>query len=251
MDVHYLTNIIVSLFTLTLLELILGVDNLVFIAIASNRLHESEQKLARRFGLLLALVTRLLLLATVSYLSHLKVPFFTLFDISFSVSDLLLLGGGLFLIYKGTVQIHAETEPEPEPEPESEVALKKHYSKLIPVILQIGIIDIIFSFDSVFTAVGMTSLYWIMATAITITIIIMIFASEPLSRFIESRPTIKILALSFILLIGILLVADGMHYHVPRAYVYFAICYALFVEMLNSIVHNRKMKKLAENNKNA
>lgn len=244
MDVHYLINIIVSLFTLTLLELILGVDNLVFIAIASNQLHESKQKLARRFGLLLALMTRLLLLATVSYLAHLKVPFFTLFDISFSVSDLLLLGGGLFLIYKGTLQIHAETEPEIE----SEVALKKHYSKLIPVILQIGIIDIIFSFDSVFTAVGMTSLYWIMATAITITIIIMIFASEPLSRFIESRPTIKILALSFILLIGTLLVADGMHYHVPRAYVYFAICYALFVEMLNSTVHNRKKKKLAANN---
>jgi predicted tellurium resistance membrane protein TerC len=242
MDVHYLINIIVSLFTLTLLELILGVDNLVFISIASNQLHESQQKLARRFGLVLALITRLLLLASVSYLAHLKSPFITLFDFSFSVSDLLLLGGGLFLLYKGTLQIHAETEPE------TETGLIKQYSKLTPVILQIGILDIIFSFDSVFTAVGMTSLYWLMATAITITIIIMIFASEPLSRFIQSRPTIKILALSFILLIGTLLVADGMHFYVPRGYVYFAICYALFVEMLNSYVHNRKKKKLSVNN---
>ena len=239
MDVTYLFHTFVSLFTLTLLELILGVDNLVFISIASSQLEPSKQKMARRFGLILALVTRLLLLATVSYLVHLKMPFVTLFGSAFSVSDLLLLSGGLFLLYKGTRQIHAETEPE------HEVGVTKKYSKVLPVILQIGIIDIVFSFDSVFTAVGMTPEYWIMATAITITIILMIIASEPLSRFIESKPTLKILALSFILLIGTLLVADGMHVHVPREYVYFAICYALFVEMLNNYVHGRKKKKLA------
>ncbi len=237
MDIHYIIHTAVSLFTLTLLELILGVDNLVFISIASNQLEKSKQKMARRFGLILALVTRLLLLATVSYLVHLKVPFFSIFDYSFSVSDLLLLGGGLFLMYKGTIQIHAETEPD------TEFHLKKHYSSVLAVILQIGIIDIVFSFDSVFTAVGMTPEYWIMATAITITIVLMVVASEPLSHFIESRPTIKILALSFILLIGTLLVADGLHFHVPREYVYFAICYALFVEILNGYVHNRKKKK--------
>lgn len=198
--------------------------------------------MARRFGLILALVTRLLLLATVSYLVHLKMPFFTVAGTAFSVSDLLLLGGGLFLLYKGTLQIHAETDPE------HEVGITKRYSKVLPVILQIGIIDVVFSFDSVFTAVGMTPEYWIMATAITITIILMIIASEPLSRFIESRPTLKILALSFILLIGTLLVADGMHVRVPREYVYFAICYALFVEMLNSYVLNRKKKKQQANN---
>jgi len=239
MDFHDILHIMVALFTLTLLELILGVDNLVFISIASEQLRESQRKLARRFGLMLALVTRLLLLATVNYLAHLKVPFITVFGISFSISDFLLLSGGLFLLYKGTLQIHAETEPYEETD------LKRHYSKLLPVILQIGILDIVFSFDSVFTAVGMTSHYWIMATAIIITIIIMIIASEPLSRFIHSRPTIKILALSFILLIGTLLVADGMHYHVPREYVYFAICYALFVELLNNFVHKRKTKKLS------
>lgn len=239
MDASYLFHTMVSLFTLTLLELILGVDNLVFISIASSQLEPSKQKMARRFGLILALVTRLLLLATVSYLVHLKMPFFTVFGTAFSVSDLLLLSGGLFLLYKGTRQIHAETEPE------HEVGITKKYSKVLPVILQIGIIDIVFSFDSVFTAVGMTPEYWIMATAITFTIVLMIIASEPLSRFIESKPTLKILALSFILLIGTLLVADGMHVHVPREYVYFAICYALFVEMLNNFVHDRKKKKLA------
>jgi predicted tellurium resistance membrane protein TerC len=241
MDVHYILNTAVSLFTLTLLELILGVDNLVFISIASRQLEESKRKLARRFGLILALFSRLVLLATVSYLVHLKMPFFTVLDVAFSVSDL-LLGGGLFLLYKATVQIHAETEPE------TGIELKKQYSKVLPIILQIGIIDIVFSFDSVFTAVGMTPHYWIMATAITITILLMIIASEPLSRFIDSRPTVKILALSFILLIGTLLIADGMHVHVPREYVYFAICYALFVEMLNNYVHTRKRKKSTANN---
>ncbi len=236
MDAHYILTTVFSLFTLTLLELILGVDNLVFIAIASEQLEESKRKLARRFGLILALVTRLLLLASVSYLTHMKDPFITIFGFAFSVRDFLLLSGGLFLLFKGTMQIHAETEPE-------NTLDIKHYSKLLPVILQIGILDIVFSIDSVFTAVGMTSEYWIMATAIIITIIIMIFASEPLSRYIHSRPTLKILALSFILLIGTLLVADGMHYYVPRGYVYFAICYALFVELLNNFVHSRKKKK--------
>lgn len=237
MEFHYILNTALSLFTLTLLELVLGVDNLVFIAIASNQLQAAKQKLARRLGLIFALVTRLLLLASVNYLAHLKEGIYTIFDISISIRDLLLISGGLFLLYKATVQIHSETEPETEP------SLQTQYQKLLPVILQIGILDIVFSFDSVFTAVGMTSEYWIMATAIIITIVIMIFASEPLYRFIHSRPTIKILALSFILLIGTLLVADGMHFYVPRGYVYFAICYALFVELLNNLVHSIKLKR--------
>jgi predicted tellurium resistance membrane protein TerC len=173
----------------------------------------------------------------VLWIAHLEFSLFTLFDINFSARDILLLGGGLFLLYKGTVQIHSETEPEPAPH------LKHHYDNVPSVILQIGILDIVFSIDSVFTAVGMTSQFWIMAAAITITIFTMIFASEPLSRFIESRPTIKILALSFILLIGTLLVADAFHFHLPRTYVYFAICYALFIELLNNWVQHRKAKR--------
>ncbi len=234
MDFTSLTNIAVSLFTLTLLEIILGVDNLVFIALASNRLPLEKQKMARRFGLLLALITRLLLLASVFWIAHLEFTLFTIMDFAFSARDIVLICGGLFLLYKGTQQIYDETELE------AESKLKHHYNKVHWVILQIGILDIIFSIDSVFTAVGMTSQFPIMATAIIITIIAMIFASEPLSRFIESRPTLKILALSFILLIGTLLIADGFHYHLPRAYVYFSICYALFVELLNKWVQHRR-----------
>ncbi len=236
MDLSSVTNIAISLFTLTLLEIVLGVDNLVFIALASNRLPKEKQKMARRFGLLLALITRLILLFSVFWIAHLEFSLFTLFEIDFTARDILLLGGGLFLLYKGTVQIYAETELE------SDSKLKHHYDKVHWVILQIGILDIIFSIDSVFTAVGMTSQFWIMAFAICIAIFSMIFASEPLSRFIEHRPSLKILALSFILLIGTLLIADGFHYHLPRAYVYFAICYALFVELLNNWVQHRRSK---------
>lgn len=236
MDANSLLNILVSLFTLTLLEIILGVDNLIFIALASNRLAPHKQKMARRFGLLLAMATRLILLGSIFWLAHLERSLFTLFTIPFSIRDIVLIGGGLFLLYKSTVQIHAETEPE------SDTKVKRHYDKVSFVILQIGILDIVFSIDSVFTAVGMTPHIWIMATAIIITILTMIFASEPLSRFIQNRPTLKMLALSFILLIGTLLIADGFHFHVPRNYIYFAICFALFVELLNTWVIAKKSR---------
>jgi predicted tellurium resistance membrane protein TerC len=231
-----ITEIIVSLLTLTLLEVVLGVDNLVFIAIVSNKLPLAKQAKARRFGLLFALVTRLLLLASVNWLARLKMTVFSLNDFSFSIRDLLLMGGGLFLIYKGTIQIHEEVEPPERTGP------KRFYAKLGAVIIQIGLFDIIFSIDSVFTAVGLTTQYWIMATAITICIFAMIAASEPLSRFIERHPTVKVLALSFLLLIGMMLIADGFQVHIPRAYVYFAICYAVFVEALNSWVRLKRAK---------
>jgi len=234
MDMSSMTEILFSLATLTLLEIILGIDNLVFISIASSRLPEHQQKSARRFGLILAMVTRLVLLASVAWLTRLTTPLFTVWDHAFSVRDLLLLGGGLFLLYKGTLQIHEETMPDEQPD------ISQTTPSQLGVILQIGILDLVFSFDSVFTAVGMTRHYWIMATAIVISIICMILASEPLSRFIERRPTVKILALSFILLVGTLLVADSFHFHVPRGYVYFAITYAIIVEILNTVVHRRR-----------
>jgi len=236
MDLNTLLNVLISLFTLTLLEIILGVDNLIFIALASNRLEPSKQKMARQFGLLLALATRLILLFTIFWIAHLERSLFTLFDIAFSVRDIVLIGGGLFLLYKSTVQIQEETAPE------SGLKIKHHHQKVSLVILQIGILDIVFSIDSVFTAVGMTPHLWIMATAIIITILVMIFASEPLSHFIQNRPSLRILALSFIILIGTLLIADGFHFHVPRNYVYFAICYALFVELLNTWVKSRRSR---------
>lgn len=230
-----LLDTIFSLLTLTLLEVVLGVDNLVFLTVISSRLPRHQQKMARRWGLIFALVTRLILLASVVWLIGLKKPLFTLFAHSFSVRDLLMIAGGLFLLYKGTQEIHNEMEPK-----DKETAIIKKYAKPLSIIIQIGILDIIFSLDSVFTAIGLTNTYWIMATAIFIAILTMIFLSEPLSKIVNEHPTIKMLALSFLILIGMVLIADGFQYHVPREYVYFAICYAVFVEFLNTLVRRKR-----------
>ncbi|MBA2654230.1 MAG: TerC family protein [Gammaproteobacteria bacterium] len=237
MDFATFTHNAVSLVTLTFLEIVLGVDNLVFLSIASAKLPKPQQKLARRLGLLFALVTRLILLASVVWLVHLKEPLFTIFNKSFSTRDLLLSLGGIFLLYKATQEIHSEMEPK------DLSPAKRVYSKVFSVIVQIGVLDIIFSLDSVFTAVGLTDQYWIMAVAICIAILTMIFLSEPLSAVVHDHPTIKMLALSFLLLIGAILVADGFGYHVPREYIYFAIFFSIFVELLNTLVKNRREKK--------
>lgn len=229
-----IVNILISLLTLTLLEVILGVDNLVFISISSMSLPREQQKLARRLGLLFALLTRLLLLATAFLLIKLTQPLFTFQDLSFSVRDLLLLAGGLFLLVKATGEIHNEMEPS------EEQAISKGYGQLWLVVVQIGILDIVFSLDSVFTAIALTHLYWVMAAAITIAIMAMIVASEPLSRLIHEHPSIKMLALSFILLIGVMLIADGLQFHIPRGYIYFAISFSLLVEILNQVVKSRR-----------
>lgn len=236
MENSSVTGIIASLLTLTFLEIILGVDNLVFLAVVSARLPIEKQKIARRLGLIFALVTRLILLASVFWLVHLKNPLFTLFEFNFSVRDLLLIFGGLFLLTKTTQEIHREMEPE------ETISVKKLYVNTINVVIQIGLLDIIFSLDSVLTAVGLTDVYWIMATAICIAILTMIFLSEPLSALVHNHPTLKMLALSFLLLIGVMLIADGFHYHVPREYVYFAISFSVIVEILNSIVRRKKNK---------
>ncbi len=234
MDFTQLPHIFFSLLTLTFLEIVLGVDNLVFIAVASSRLPPHQQKNARRLGLIFALFTRLILLASVVWLIGLKKPLFTIFDQALSVRDLLLLAGGLFLLAKGTQEIHHEMEPI------ENTQKQPRYSSPLSVIIQIGVLDIIFSLDSVFTAVGLTSTYWIMATAITISILTMIFLSEPLSKIVHDYPTIKMLALSFLILIGVILIADSFHYPVPKGYIYFAICFSVFVEVLNNLVKKRR-----------
>ena len=236
MDWSIITDVLISLLTLTFLEVILGIDNLVFISIAVNRLAINKQKFARRLGLLLALATRLLLLASVLWMIKLTRPLFTVMGVAFSVRDLFLIGGGLFLLYKSTFEIHTEVEGKVG-------VLKGYFSSIFMVVIQIAVLDIIFSLDSVFTAVGMTQNYWIMATAITITIIAMLFASEPLSAFVTKRPTVKMLALSFLLLIGTVLIADGFHFHVPRQYIYFALTFSLLVEMLNTLRARKRRKK--------
>ncbi len=217
-----------SLLTLTILEVVLGVDNLVFVVICAERLPFSQQASARRLGLFGALFTRLALLAGVVWLAKLSLPLFTLYAFPVSIRDLIFISGGLFLIIKGTEEIHSAIEGQ------EEVVINTQHARFFPVVFQIMIFDIIFSLDSVITAVGLTDQFWIMATAIGIAVALMIFASEKIGEIIKKHPTIKLLALSFLLLIGVVLIADGCHFHVPRGYIYFAIGFSIFVEILNN-----------------
>ncbi|WP_342227731.1 TerC family protein [Rickettsiella endosymbiont of Rhagonycha lignosa] len=228
----------ISLLTLTALEIILGIDNLVFIAIVTNRLAQSQQSSARQFGLLLACVTRLLLLATLAWMTKFTQPLFTLVGHVFSGRDLILILGGLFLLAKGTSELHFNVTIVTEKK-----SSLHRYSRFSMVIIQIMLLDIIFSLDSVITAVGMAQEFIIMALAIIIAIALMIWASGPLSHFINTYPNLKILGLSFLLLIGLVLVADGFGMHVPRAYLYFAIAFSVFVEWLNILANRWRQKK--------
>ncbi len=232
-------DLIMSLITLTILEIVLGIDNIIFLAIISQKLPVHQQRKARQMGLTLAWVTRLLLLASAVWITQLTFPLFHIFDKGFSARDLFLLVGGLFLIAKATQEIHAEVEPEAD-EKTAKPPTKKHYFGF--VIAQIAILDIIFSLDSVLTAIGLTQHFWLMAVAITIAIITMIFASEPLSRFVARHPTIKMLALSFLILIGMVLIADSFEFHIPRGYVYFALSFSIFIELLNMLRRKRRVK---------
>lgn len=234
-----LSALIISLITLTFLEVVLAVDNLVFISITSSRLPLHQQKSARRVGLLLAWVTRLILLAAAVWIAKLTKPLFIVFGFSVSARDIFLFLGGLFLLMKATHEIHLEMESVANNEENS----PPRHSKFFSVVTQIAIFDIIFSFDSVLTAIGLVQQFWIMATAITIAVAVMIFASEPLSRFVMRHPTVKMLALSFLILIGMVLVADGLHFEVPRGYIYFSVCFSLAVESLNLYRQKRKVKR--------
>ena len=233
-----IADIIVSFITLTILEVVLGIDNLVFLAIISQRLPKHQQKRARQMGLTLAWVTRLLLLASAVWLSQLTQPLFSLFGMEVSVRDVFLMVGGLFLLTKATQEIHRELDIK---EPGETVKIKGHQFNW--VVMQIAVLDIIFSLDSVLTAIGLTQRFWLMALAITIAILAMVFASEPLSRFIERNPSLRMLALSFLILIGMVLVADAFEFHIPRAYVYFAMGFSLLVEFLNLIRRRRRTRR--------
>ena len=229
---------ILSLLALIILEIILGIDNLVFLSILTERLPKEKRKRARRWGLSFAWLTRLALLASAVWLVKLTHPFLTMGALNLSIRDLFLLSGGAFLIVKATQEIHREMEGYEEP-----IAMNKKESasiKFQKVVLQVALMDIIFSLDSVLTAIGLTNQFWVMAFAISIAIVVMIWASEPVSLFIERHPTIKMLALSFLILIGTVLVADGLAFHVPRAYIYFAMGFSLGVESLNLIRHKKQ-----------
>jgi predicted tellurium resistance membrane protein TerC len=229
-----LIDIILSLVTLTILEVILGVDNLIFLAIISQKLPKPQQEKARKIGLTLAWVTRLFLLASVIWITKLTRPLLTVFNVNFSGRDLFLLAGGLFLLIKATQEIHLELEPLPNKKPPG--AKSNQFSLVVG---QIVMLDIVFSLDSVLTAIGLTQRFWLMAVAVTIAILAMFFASEPLSHFIERHPTIKMLALSFLILIGMVLIADSFGSLIPRGYIYFAMGFSLFIEFLNMLKRKR------------
>lgn len=229
----------ISLTTLTLLEIVLGIDNIVFISIMAGKLPEEKQKKARRVGLALAMITRVLLLLSLTWIMSLTTPLFNVSDwfgiedpewmekLSLSGRDLILIIGGLFLIYKSTTEIHDKLDNE-----EHDVVSAKIIS-FSGVIMQILLLDVVFSLDSVITAVGMANHIEVMIAAVIISIIIMMIAAESISNFVNQHPTVKMLALSFLLLIGVSLLAEGFKQHIPKGYIYFAMAFSVLVEFLN------------------
>ena len=228
-----------SLFTLTALEIVLGIDNIIFLSIVTARLPVERQRGVQRLGLSLALLMRIALLASIVWIVGLTEPLFTLLDYTVSWRDLILLLGGLFLLTKGTFEIHHSVEGREE-EPAKAAA-----GTMLSVIAQIVVLDLIFSIDSIITAVGMTQQLPVMITAVVIAIAVMMFAAGPVSHFIERHPTTKMLALSFLLLVGVALIADGLHFHIPRGYLYFAIVFSMLVEVLNLAAARRRARKRA------
>jgi predicted tellurium resistance membrane protein TerC len=218
-----------SLFTLTGMEIVLGIDNIVFIAILTSRLPADRQDFARRFGLVLAMITRLGLLLTISWIMRLTQPLVSIAGFDLSGRNLILLGGGLFLMAKATHEIHARLEVE-EAHKDGQ---PRTYPSVALTVLQIGILDIVFSLDSVITAVGMAEHIPIMATALVLAVAVMLFFSGYIARFIDRNPTMKILALSFLILIGVMLMAEALGQHISKGYVYFAMAFALGVELIN------------------
>jgi len=215
---------IIALLTLILLEVVLGIDNIIFISIVTSRLPAHLQKRARRIGLLLAMLMRLLLLTVISYILKLQGNLFTVASMEISGKDLILIGGGLFLLYKSSKEIHHKMEGE-----SGDVSQKIKVTTFGSAIGQILILDLVFSVDSIITAVGMVDELWIMYTAVVVSVAVMLVAAEPISSFINKHPAFKILALSFLLLIGVSLIAEGLEFHIPKGYIYFSMAFAMLV----------------------
>lgn len=226
-----------SFLTLTLLEVVLGIDNIIFLSIITGKLPPKQQPMARLVGLALALIMRIVLLAGVVWLAHLNETLFSAFGQDISWRDIVLIGGGLFLLYKATTEIHHEMEGAETEGP------KKQAQAFGMVIAQIVAIDLVFSLDSIFTAVGITDVMPVIVAAIVIAILVMLFAATPVSAFVNAHPTVKMLALAFLILIGIVLVADGLDFHIPREYLYFAIAFSVGTESLNLIAKKKRILK--------
>jgi predicted tellurium resistance membrane protein TerC len=227
MDAFLTSTGLLALVTLTFLEIVLGVDNVIFISILSGKLPRDQQDRARRTGLLAAMGMRILLLLSISWIVRLTAPLFSVMDRPVSGRDLILIGGGLFLLAKATLEIHERLEGE---EGHSSARVAPTFTA---VIAQIMALDIVFSLDSVITAVGMADDIAIMVTAVVLSVGVMMFSAASISGFVNRHPTVKVLALSFLLLIGVSLVGDGLGMHIPKGYIYFAMGFSVFVEMIN------------------
>ena len=218
---------IIALLTLILLEVVLGLDNVIFISIVAARLPEHQQKRARRLGLILAMFLRLALLGIISLILKLEGELFSIFGVGISGKDLILILGGLFLIYKASTEIYHKMEGE-----SGDTSKDIKATTFRSVIIQILILDLVFSVDSIITAVGMVDELWIMYTAVIVTVSIMLFASEPIAKFINKHPAFKMLALSFLILIGVSLIGEGLDFHIPKGYIYFSMAFALLVDII-------------------
>lgn len=234
------TEIAAALLSLTAMEIVLGIDNIIFISILSSRLPEEQRKKARLLGLALAMITRIMLLFSLSWVMSLKATLFTFANHGFSGRDLVLICGGAFLVWKATKEIHEKIEGL-----EDEEVSAKGAPSFAGVLVQIMILDIVFSLDSVITAVGMVDQLWIMILAVMISVVIMMVFSTPVSNFIQKNPTVKMLALSFLLLIGVMLAGEGIGHHIPKGYIYSAMAFSVLVECLN-LASNRKRKARAD-----
>jgi predicted tellurium resistance membrane protein TerC len=234
---------ILSFFTLAALEIVLGIDNLLFVQIVAGRVAPERQRLARRLGLTFALGTRLALLASIAWVAGLTAPIWTIdwpdWEISYALSwrDIILLGGGLFLLAKSTTEIHHNIDVE-----EAERGAKPSYLGLAAAVVQIALLDIVFSLDSVITAVGMTDHLPVMVAAVVAAMLVMILAANAVGEFVDRHPSVKMLCLSFLLLIGVALLGEGLHFHIPKGYLYFAIAFSAGVEGLNLWARARRQK---------
>jgi len=232
-----MTDAIVPLISLIALEVILGIDNIIFISILADRLPEAQRNKLRVTGILLAMVMRLLLLAAISWILKLDTTLFTVFDKDFSGKALILIAGGLFLLYKSTKEIYHKTETDNSDEPA--VPKQSNFKRLL---FEIILLDLVFSVDSIITAVGMVQQLWVMYTAVIVTVGIMLLASKPISNFIKKHPSFKILALCFLMMIGVSLIAEGFHFEIPKGYIYFSMAFAFLVDIIQmkTVKHEHK-----------
>lgn len=231
-----------ALVTLIAMEVVLGIDNLIFISILTNKLPEADRERARRIGIGLALIMRLVLLSTIAIIVQLTEPLFTAFGHGFSWRDLILIAGGLFLVWKATKEIHHNVDPDPTEDVFDTRVTTMAFSAAIG---QIILLDLVFSVDSIITAVGMTEHIPIMVVAVIVTVLVMLLAATPLANFIQANPTIVMLALAFLMMIGMVLIADGFGIHVPKGYIYAAMGFSVAVEGLNMLARNRAKRKAA------